>query len=116
MVDQLTTDSTAACLVQGESGGREGVRRGVEGWCRRGVEGGCIERKFFQWRIKQDVSYACELDSILCSKKFQYSLTGLNMADYVNKYRISGNFHVIKVRVKKFHGVKFSRNGPSVKI
>ena len=80
------------------------------------MEGGCIERKFFQWRIKQDVSYACELDSILCSKKFQYSLTGLNMADYVNKYRISGNFHVIKVRVKKFHGVKFSRNGPSVKI
>jgi len=42
MVDQLTTDSTAVCLVQGESGGREGVRRRVEGGCRRGVEAGRV--------------------------------------------------------------------------
>ena len=34
----------------------------------------------------------------------------------VLNYRISGNFRVIKVRVKKFHRVKFSRYGPSMKI
>ena len=48
------------------------------------MEGGCIEEVLFSGELSK-MSHVCELDSILCSKKFQYSLIELNMADYMNK-------------------------------